>query len=61
MKLQFNTSPQAGINFLLYAVAPNLKLSTDVKALVCGVGLCGLCIGADYLILFLIANRYYLI
>jgi hypothetical protein len=47
MRLQFNTEPQAGINFLLYAVAQGLKLSTDVKALVCGVGQSGLCIGAD--------------
>jgi len=46
MKLQYYTKPQAGINLLLYDVAPSPNSSTDAKAWVCVVGLCGLCIGA---------------
>lgn len=46
MKLQFNTSPQDGINFLLYAVAPEAEFKHGCKGFGLSVGLRGLCIGA---------------
>jgi len=38
MKLQFNTSPQAGINFLLYAVAPETEFKHGCKGFGLSVG-----------------------
>lgn len=52
MKLQFNTSPQAGINLLLYDVAPEAEFKHGCKGFDCASdmrGLCCPCVAFTYL------------